>query len=100
MLLPGWGLIAICSSIGIAGLIVAYRKPWGSVFAFIAVVCVTAATILKLRDPLSLTIETRRYAETWDYIAALFWAFVIGIVLPLIGLYLRSRSSDRKPKQN
>lgn len=96
MLLPSWGLITVCATIGLAGLIAAYKKPWTSVFAFIAVVCVTAATIVQLRDPSNLTIETRRYAETWDYLAALFWAFVIGVTLPIVGLYWRSHSKQPK----
>jgi hypothetical protein len=92
MLLPGWCLITVCTAIGIAGLIAAYRKPWQAAFAFIPVLCVTAATIVRLRDPLGLTIETRRYADTWDYLAALFWSSVIGLTLPVVGVYLnRSR---------
>jgi len=99
MLLPSWGLITVCVTVGIAGLIAAYRKAWTSVFAFIAVVCIAAATIVQLRDPISLTIEQRRYAENWGYLAALFWAFVLGVALPVVGLYLRS-SFKRKPPQD
>jgi len=95
--LPSWSLITVCVTIGVAGLIGAYWKPWAAVSAIISVVCVTAATIVQLRDPLSLRIETRQHAGTLGYLAALYWAFVIGVALPVIGLYLRARSSSRNP---
>ena len=96
MLLPSWGLIAVCTAIGTAGLIAADKKAWGATLAFIPVLCIIAATIVRLRDPFGLTPETRQNAETWGYLAALFWSVVIGLSLPVVGIYL-GRSRNQKP---
>jgi hypothetical protein len=102
MLLLGWALFTMCAAVGAAGLVMAYRKPWVAIPAFIAVLCIAGATILRLRDPLVLPPRYRHETETWSYIAALFWSCVVGFTLPVVGLYLRSRGSriaqtDKEP---
>jgi hypothetical protein len=92
MLLPSWALFIACNAIGMAGLVMAQKKPWAVARAFISVFCVAGTKIVQLRDPLSLTPQNRLVTETWSYVAVLFWSCVVGLVLPVVGLYLRSRS--------
>jgi hypothetical protein len=91
MLLPGWALFSTCTVVGVAGLVIAQKKPWAVVLAFISVLCIVGTTIVQLRHPLSLTPQNRLVTETWGYVAMLFWSCVVGLALPVVGLYLRSR---------
>ena len=95
MLLPNWLLFTACTVLGAAGLVAAYRKPWTIAIAFVAILSVSAATIVRLRDPLGLPEIQRREAETWGYVAVLFWSSFVGLTLPVIGLYLGIRSRTR-----
>lgn len=95
MLLPGWALFTVCTVLGVAGLIAAYRKPWTIALAFVSILGISVVTIIQLRDPLGLSITQQREAETWGYVAALFWSVIVGFTLPVIGLYLGVRSRSR-----
>lgn len=88
MLPPSWALFTVCAILGAAGLVAAYRKPWTIALAFLAILSISALTIVQLRDPLSLTVGERREAEALAHVAMLFWSSVAGLTLPLIGLYL------------
>lgn len=91
MLLPGWVLFTTCTAVGVAGLVIAQKKPWVATLSLIANLCIVGITIVQLRDPLSLTPQNRPAAENWGYVAMLFWSCVVGLTLPVVGLYLRSR---------
>jgi hypothetical protein len=91
MLLPGWFLFTTCTAIGVAGLVIARKKPWVAALSFIAILCIVGTTIVQLRDPLSLTPQDRHATEAWGYIAMLFCSCVVGLTLPGLGLYLRSK---------
>lgn len=95
MLLPGWALFTVCAIVGVAGLIAAYRKPWTVALALVAILGISVVSIIQLRDPLGLPAAQRREAETWNYVAALFWSSVVGFTLPVIGLYLGLRARSR-----
>lgn len=101
MLLPSWALFTVCAVLGVAGLLAAYRKPWTIALAFVAMLSISIVSIVQLRDPLGLSVAQRREAESWSYVAALFWSLTVGFTLPVIGLCLgvRSRSQiGRKPE--
>jgi hypothetical protein len=70
------------------------RALEASVLAFTAILCIVATTIAQLRDPLSLTPRYRRATESWAYVAMLFWSCVVGLTLPVVGLYLWSRGRE------
>src|SRR5438034_10960406 len=91
MLLPSWALFTTCAAIGVAGLVIAQKKPWVAALSFICILCIVGTTIVHLRAPLSLTPQNRHTTETWGYVAMLFWSCVVGFTLPVVGLYLRSR---------
>ena len=100
MLLPSWALIAVCAILGAAGLVAAYRKPWTIALAFLTILSISALTIVELRDQLGLPVGKRREAKTWAYVAALFWSSVVGLTLPIIGLYLGLRSRRSIARRN
>ncbi len=91
MLLPGWVLFTTCAAIGVTGLVIARKKPWAAAISFIAILCIVGTTIVQLRDPLSLMPQDRHATQSWGYIAMLFWSCLVGLTLPVLGLYLRSR---------
>ena len=90
MLLPGW-LFTIFAGLGVLGLVLAYKRSWAAVVPVLAVLTIVAATIVQLRDPFSLAPRYFRAAQNWDYAAALYWSVVLGIALPVIGIYLGAR---------
>jgi len=91
MLLAGWALFTTCTAIGVAGLVIVQKKPRAVVLAFMSILCIAGTTIVQLRDPLSLTPQNRQVTETWGYVAVLSWSCVVGLTLPVVGLYLRSK---------
>jgi len=95
MLLLSWVLITACAILGATGLVAAYKKPWTIGLVFVAILSISAVTIVQLRDPLGLPVAQRREAETFGYVAVLFWSTVAGLILPVIGLYLGVRSRSR-----
>jgi hypothetical protein len=91
MLLPGWALFTTCTAIGVSRLVIAQKKPWVVVLALISILCIAGTTIVQLRNPLSLTPQNRLVTETLGYVAMLFWSCIVGLTLPVVGLYLRSK---------
>lgn len=87
MLLPPVALVSTCVTLGVIGFLLARRRRWAALLPVVAVLLLVAAMMLKLRDPLSLTGESKRYAQTWDYVVWLLVSFVVGTVLPIIGTY-------------
>jgi heme/copper-type cytochrome/quinol oxidase subunit 4 len=91
MLLPVWALFTLSAGLGVLGLVMAYKRNWAAIVPVLAVLGIAAATILQLRDPLSLSPQYQRATQNWDYIAMLFWSVVLGVTLPVIGSYLGGR---------
>lgn len=94
MLLSAWTLFTVCAGLGVLGLVFAYKRTWAAVVPVIAVFVIALITVAELRDPLGLAPQYRRATQGWDYILMLFWSVVLGVSLPVIGLYLGGR---RKP---
>lgn len=91
MLLSAWTLFTVCVGLGLLGLVLAYKHNWAAVVPVIAVLVIAAITIAYLRDPLGLVLRYRRIPENGAYILVLFWSVVLGVSLPVIGLYLSGR---------
>jgi hypothetical protein len=91
MLLPVWVLFTLSAGLGVLGLVMAYKRNWVAIVPVLAVLAIAAATIVQLRDPLSLAPQYRRATHNWGYIAMLFWSVVLGVTLPVIGSYLGAR---------
>jgi hypothetical protein len=94
MLLPGWALFATCVAVGAIGLVMTLKKPWALVVSSVVILYIASITIVQLRDPLGLKPRYQYATETWSYVVWLFWSCVVGLALPMIGLYLRSRSRE------
>jgi len=91
MLLSAWTLFTVCAGLGILGLVFAYKRNWAAVVPVIAVPIIALITIAQIRDPQGLSPQYRTATQGWDYIAMLFWSVVLGVTLPVIGLYLGGR---------
>jgi len=94
MLLSAWSLLAICVVLGLIGLGIAYRQRWAAIVAIAAASAIVALTLLRLRDPLSVTLQNRGAMQDWSYVAVLFWSTVLAIALPLLGKYLGGRKKS------
>jgi ABC-type spermidine/putrescine transport system permease subunit I len=91
MLLPGWALFVLCVGLGFSGLWMAYTHRRVAVVPVLAVLAIAFFTILRLRDPIGLAPQYRRATQDWSYVAALFWSVVLGLTLPIVGIYLGTR---------
>lgn len=91
MLLSPSALFALSMGLGALGFWMAYRRNWAAVIPVLAVLVIIAACIVRLRDPLTLAPQYRRLSQDWTYSAVLFWSFVLGTLLPVIGSYLGGR---------
>ena len=91
MLLPSWALLLLCVCLGMSGLWLAYTHRRTAVVPILIVLAIAIFTILRLRDPLALAPQYRRATQDWSYVAALFWAVVLGLTLPIVGRYLGAR---------
>jgi hypothetical protein len=70
------------------------KKPWALVVSSVVILCIASITIVKLRDPLGLQPQYQYATETWRYVVWLFLSCVVGLALPAIGLYVRSRGRE------
>jgi hypothetical protein len=91
MLLPAWVLFTISTSLGVLGLVMAYKHNWAAIVPVLAVLTTAAATIVQLRDPLSLAPQFQPATRNWDYIVMLMLSVVVGLTLPIVGSYLGGR---------
>jgi uncharacterized membrane protein len=90
MVLPSWELFVLCVGLGLSGLWMAYTHRRAAFVPVLVVLIVAFFTIL--RDPLALGPQYRRATQDWSYIAALFWSVVLGLTLPIVGIYLGARN--------
>jgi hypothetical protein len=77
-----------------AGLAMTRKKSWALVVSSVVILCIASITIVQLRDPLGLKPQYQYATETWSYVVWLFWSCVVGLTLPAIGLYVRSRGRE------
>lgn len=55
-----WALFTLSARLGVLGLVMAYKRNWAAIVPVLAVLAIAAATIVQLRDPLSLTPARKR----------------------------------------